>query len=208
VKSLLATRDLRQFANRACIYAELDSRLGARTRFYCAASLINRLFAQVLSVAAVRLWISGSTIEFLLRLGSYLEPINTARAASVHRSQLPPHVIDHTMVSFEQAAVQSQIDQFRIAHPEDHALAISDLDYLINGSCSLHLTWMIAESLPVTYREAMCVVRQKLGRALSFSQRSDRESVGRALIAAIRLHNHQGTAPNSDPRSGLSLLLG
>jgi hypothetical protein len=173
-----------QFDRRACTYQRLDERLGARTRFFAAAALTNRVLAELCVHRARWLWISRESIVALAALGAILEQFNLQRAQDIRHKMQSSTELDFSFVQMEQALVETVLLRWARSDISRYQRLIAELDRVL---CAAAASLPIRGSLSVRrYARVLRLLTGTSGRCLSFGSRSDRISIGQALIEEAR----------------------
>jgi hypothetical protein len=182
---------LETFAARVALYEDLDLRVGARTRFFGAAALVNSALLELCSRHRLVRVACAPGIDFLARLGGYLQVFNIAMAEGIARGRWRGSWSDVTLVTLEQAAVEALLQRLARWDGRAHRRVVRRLDRLLY--C---LAWVRGlsgcgpniELLSHGVRIAQCAQ----GRDISFASMRYRAAVGYSLIGLLR---------NSQPRS-------
>jgi hypothetical protein len=175
------------FCTRATEYGKFDANPGiqSQTRFFGAANAVSQALADVAVPVASRFEVSQQTANFLEGVGQTLEKLNQTEASAIQNGSLSGSNLDQQLVHNEQSAVQSQLDNLQQSNPDAYNKTITD----INGALNPGPVGQFASTLFGTdkaYAGVLDGVRKDLGRNIDFSNQSDREAIGNALIKHIR----------------------
>ena len=173
------------FGRRALWYRSLDLELRAKTRFFGAAALTNRVLARLYENRLnTALPLSG---RLLMRLGTELERFNTDLAASVRGSEQRGRTLDRRLVCAEQRV--AQIHWLAERRNRDRPLVERELNGFLNQShvsCLLARLWKDSHE----YCTVLASLRARMGSPLDFAVESHRVDIGCALIEHLN-RNHE-----------------
>jgi hypothetical protein len=189
------------FLHRAHLYRQWDLQLCRQTRFFGAAALTNLVLAELFSRPAARMWLAPATQSFLLKAGKVLEALNHKVAQELARRSQDTR-LDAQLVAIEQSALEYLLHSLRAADASAHAVTTSQLNRLLDLR-----TWGYLQALNLSpsagvYERVLKRVRQELNRHIRFSLQSDREHIGRTVIALLPSH---WACQLLSPRHGTSL---
>ena len=171
------------FHNRARLYESLDSRLHAKTRFFGAACVTNRVLVH-LAQSRSALARAEVCADWLSELGAALETVNRSIADALFDGSLAGPALDERIVSLEQSVVEHSLRKGRISRMGAYRDVLPAVDAVLNQS-----SWLSAFHFSPAvrwYRRVLGGVRQELASPLQFEQQSHRERIGMALISALR----------------------
>lgn len=169
---------------RGYFYAQLDARLSGSTRFFGAAALTVTMLAD-LDFPISGLFVSSSTRSEMASISSRLESFNRSTAAAIENGRLGGANLDAELVHREQTVVQTQLNALQKNDPESYKSLVSQVNGLLNPSGGT----AIAANLYATdsrYQSVLSSVRKSLGRDINFSNQSDREAIGNALVKSVK----------------------
>lgn len=172
-----------RFRRRAQLYGALDARLYARTRFFGAACVTNRVLGHLTSLGGA-LSDADLCAAWLLDLGASLETVNRSIAEAVHAGRLAGPALDEQIVSIEQSAVERSLQSAMEAQGSVYRGVVPALDAILN-----HQSWISTlhfSSAVRWYRRVLAGVRHELQTPIEFARQFHREKIGMALIAALR----------------------
>ena len=174
------------FCQRAREYGKIDGYSGieSQTRFFAAASAVSQALADVdaWSIGS-RPAVSQQTATFLEGMGLKLEAVNEGEAHLIPGTLNGPG-LDKQLVHNEQSAVQGQLDSLKQSNPAAYAKAISEINGALNSN---GLTRFFSDNAgDKDFNTVLDGVRKDLGRKIDFSNESDREAIGNALIKRMR----------------------
>lgn len=173
----------RQFQSRARLYGALDSRLHAKTRFFGAACITNRVLAYAASVGGALAY-AGACADWLADLGAALEAVNRSLAEVVYQGTEAGPQLDERIVCIEQSVVEQSLRDARSSRFNAYLEVLQALDAILN-----HASWLSALHVSSTvrwYRRVLAGVRDELNSPLEFARQNHREKIGMALITALR----------------------
>jgi RHS repeat-associated protein len=171
------------FCRRAYEYAGFDRVLGAKTRFFGAASLTTQYLADMESPIVGR-YVSDPTRQFMRQLSSELEKMNQGTALAIEHGSLSHSNLDAVMVHKEQTAVQERLDALSNKDPKAYASMIKEVNGLLNPTGAMNSASEVYGTFTTNgvYLGILNGVRNSLGRDIDFSSQSDREAIGKAAI--------------------------
>ncbi|MGD9597239.1 MAG: RHS repeat-associated core domain-containing protein, partial [Steroidobacteraceae bacterium] len=167
--------DASDFCVRSRLYefTDADHRISSRTSFFAAAAVVTNALA------------TRTQSQFMRTLSEKLENKNMIRANQIRAGQLysSGSISDNTadFVHFEQSIVQSELDDLRIANPEEYARTISEANSALNGA-SFAAAGRVTDP---NFARAVTATRKELGRDIDFSKQSDREALGNAVAHEV-----------------------
>ena len=173
-----------QFAARARLYAALDARLHATTRFFGAAALTNAALVELCAVPWVGRALYGCAIDYFDVIGCRLESINRVLARLIEGGHIMGQNLDHSLVMFEQMEVERILCQ-RHLRCHLHHRALEQINRLLH----LGQRWSSGLRYSPSIRILGQVLGQcqiRLGRPMDFAVLSDRFNIGCALTALLQ----------------------
>ena len=172
------------FLHRAHLYRQWDLRLFRQTRFFGAAALTNLVLADLFSRPAARMWLAPGTQSFLLEAGKVLQALNFKVAEELARRSQNTN-IDAQLVAIEQSALEYLLHSLRAADAAAHAVTTSQLDRLLDLRGWRYLPALNLSPSAGVYERVLKRVRRELNRHIRFLLQSDREHIGRTVIALL-----------------------
>ena len=177
------------FCQRAVEYGKMDSDQAVRgqTRFFAAASAVSQALADVAAWPVFsRPFASKDTANFLESLGRDLEKMNKAELAAIQKGSLGGPNLDARMVHMEQTEVQAQLDKLQQSNPTVYDKTIKEINGLLNPKSDGQLLASSIFTTDAAFGRILDQVRSQLGRDIDFSNQSDREAIGNAVIENLR----------------------
>jgi hypothetical protein len=173
-----------RFDQRAELYAEWDQQLCAKTRFFAAASVTNRVLG-ALTRMAFPLRLSLGAGELLERLGASLERRNRCFAERLSTEERSGALLDTWMVQSEQQRVEGFLKEWAVIWPAHMRRVTAELDEILNWDfpCSL---WNALLPSVSGYFSVLRLARHEVGAPIEFAQQAHRVRIGQVLIEAIR----------------------
>jgi len=191
-----APPSVRSFQTRAALYGRLDAHLRQKTRFFGAAALTNQVLAYLAS-ARSGLLCSPATANWLCSIGACLEARNIRLADRIGRRYFAGAALDQQLVSVEQSMVEDALKAARGAQRGNYTATLAEMNALLNDRLWPALFWPRSEVRG--YARILATVRSDLGSPIEFSQQRHRETIGTALIAALRRRDsHQSRVNRPD----------
>ncbi len=179
------TRVWEPFLHQARLYRRWDRQLFLQTRFFGAAALTNALLADLLSRPAAWLWLVPSTQELLLGAGARLEVLNCNVAHELAECSLRDDALDARLVMIEQSALEHFLHASQASDATAHAVVMSQLDLLLDLRAWRQLCAFQLNPAACLYEHVLKRVRQELNRRVRFASQSDREHIGRTMMALL-----------------------
>jgi hypothetical protein len=173
-----------RFEQRAELYADWDRQLRAKTRFFAAACLTNRVLG-VLARMAFPVRLSAGAVELLEKLGASLEPGNRSLAMRVRAGKRSGALLDAWMVQIEQRRVESFLDGWGALRPTTVRRVTAELDGVLNWNVPCSLCCNLLPSLS-GYLGVLRLVRSEIGPRIEFARQAHRVRIGQELIEGIR----------------------
>ena len=190
-----ASLSLTSFQTRAALYGRLDAQLRQKTRFFGAAALTNRVLACLTTVRAALC--SQATCDWLCSIGGCLEARNVGLAKQIGHRQLAGPTLDRELVAVEQSVVEAVLGGARRVD----AAALAEINALLNHWYRAALICPRADLRG--YARVLATVRRELASPIDFGQQRHRETIGLALIAALRQReSNQVIRPDAGPCAG------
>jgi RHS repeat-associated protein len=187
----IGANGLSDYCRRGELYRRFDYKFATSTRFFAAASMTVTYLANSELIGSGFL-LSNSTSSFMSKLSGQLEGVNIKAAKAIEAGSLGGRNLDARLINMEQKYVQSALDGFKSNNPKAYALAIGEINGLLNSSGT---TKFLGSTYPSdrSYMRVVDGVRKDLGRDINFAKQSDREAIGNALISQVR--NSGGCTP-------------
>ena len=135
------------------------------------------------------MWLASSTQSFLLETGKVLEALNSRLADELSRRSQNDK-LDARLVAAEQSALEYLLHSVRVADGAAHAVVVSQLNRLLDLREWGYLRAFNLSSSACVYERVLRLVRGELNRDIRFSFQSDREHIGRTVIALLRRAPH------------------
>lgn len=175
---------LSHFAARVRLYTTLDEKLGARTRFFGAAALVNEVLVEWCSLPCPGRWVFGSAVTLLSRAGAHLESLNVAMARRLE-SGGRDRDLDHRLVAAEQRELETLLQrQVQTARPL-HRCAVRQINRLLSWAGDGVLPSGRCPSVGI-FSDVLARLRADLSRPLDFALLDDRIGIGLALTRELR----------------------
>jgi hypothetical protein len=159
-------------------YRRLDAEpaIRSRTDFFAAASVVTRVLAY------------GGATPFMAALSGSLERVNVLRARLIRSGLLyVTGTVDCNTLDFiryEQRRVQRVLDRLRAFDPDGYSEQIRTANRLIALALELGAAYASGDLGIFIHGAKSCLAR--LGRAVEFSEQSDREALGEELARSAR----------------------
>jgi hypothetical protein len=170
-----------RFADRVRLYAGLDEKLHAKTRFFGAAAVTNAALVELCSLPCPGRW--RFAIDYFGLIGTALETLNIKWARSIEGGAGAKVDLDSSLVTLEQLEVERLLRQHQSQHC--HGRALEQINWL--------LQWVHPLARPLThcpgigiYRQVLAHLRARLGRRVDFALLEDRIGIGHALTRSLR----------------------
>ena len=173
------------FRYRVLLYRQWDRQLFQRTRFFAAAAVTNVVLADLFSRAAARIWLAPATQAFLLDAGRVLQALNTQIADELTGCCVPIGELDARLVSIEQSALERVLRTLQATDAAAHTVVTAQLDRLLGTSRCCYLRLLHLHPATYVYERVLMRVRRELNRPIRFALQSDREHIGRTVIALL-----------------------
>lgn len=184
-EACVAANSRSPYCARARTYSKYDQAVKSQTRFFSAASSTVEFLANAdIPLATEMIGISTSK-SLLDSISSKLESANASTFQSIVTGELGGGNLDAAMVSYEQGLVQEALDAYAGNDPAGYDEVITEINSLLNAGGVLRAMSSIIES-DRRYTAILDGVRADLGRNIDFSNQSDREAIGNALIKEVR----------------------
>ena len=184
------------YCQRADLYANFDSLVHNKTRFFAAASAASQALANVAVPGLGRVGTSPETRAFLEKTGEALQALNTETVGKIISGQITGSgaELDAKIVHLEQTAVQGQLDSLKQSNPTGYSDAIKEINSLLNsngGGAASFLAGASGLIFPTdkAYADVLADVRNSLGHDIDFANQQDREAIGNALANHVRQTN-------------------
>jgi RHS repeat-associated protein len=184
------------YCQRADLYANFDSLVHDKTRFFAAASAASQALANVAVPGLGRVGTSSGTRAFLESTGEALQALNTQTVGKIISGQITGSGadLDAKIVHLEQTAVQGQLDSLKQSDPAGYSDAVKEINSLLNsngGIAASALAGLSGAIFPTdkAYADVLADVRNGLGHDIDFGNQQDREAIGNALANHIRQGN-------------------
>jgi hypothetical protein len=197
------------FAARVALYGDWDRRMRARTRFFAAAALINAALLELCSHHLLLGTAYASGIDFLARLGGYLQAFNIAIANGIERGRWDGVCPDRSLVTLEQAAAEKVLKQFSRYDERAHRRVIRQIDRLLYCLGHARSSGLVGCSPSVALlRQGVRIARSRAGSGVSFAAMRDRVAIGEALIRLLRNSELECGQPlrGAFPAGGLNMI--
>ena len=198
------------YCQRADLYANFDSLVHDKTRFFAAASAASQALANVAVPGLGRVGTSSGTRAFLESTGEALQALNTQTVGKIVSGQITGSGagLDAQIVHLEQTAVQGQLDSLKQSDPTGYSDAVKEINSLLNsnggvGASILGEASQILFGTDKAYADVLADVRKSLGHDIDFANQQDREAIGNALTNHVRQTNGcdvAGDRANGCPR--------
>jgi hypothetical protein len=183
---------LETFSARAALYEDLDLRFGARTRFFAAAALVNAALLELCSRHGLVRIACAPAIDFLARLGGYLQVFNIAMAEDIERGRWGGSWSDDTLVTLEQAVVEALLQRFARWDGCAHRRVMRQLDRLLHCLAWARVTGVSGCGPSIgLLSHGLRLARCGQGGGISFASMPYRTAVGNSLIRLLR-HSQRG----------------
>ena len=173
------------FRHRVLLYRQWDRELFHRTRFFAAAAVTNVVLADLFSRAAAQIWLAPATQAFLLDAGRVLETLNTEIADELIERPVASDNLDVRLVAIEQSALERVLRTLQATDAPAHAVVTAQLDRLLDTSRWCYLRLFDLHPGTCVYERVLTRVRRELRRPIRFALQSDREHIGRTVIALL-----------------------
>jgi hypothetical protein len=168
------------YCQRAEMYAAWDNTVGAKTRFFAAASATMEMFGN-LALFPIKYFIaSGSTRSHMSAISTRIEAENRRMVREVPGSRLSGVALDRALIHREQGVVQKYLDELKGKDPKAYSGFVSEVNSMLNGGSGSPY------STDKVYLGVLDKVREKLGGKIDFSNQSHREAIGAGLTSYIR----------------------
>jgi RHS repeat-associated protein len=175
------------FCRRADLYHAFQIRFSGTTDFFGAASATTRMLASIEIRPMSSFFTSRETRDFLRNVSATLEELNVATALSLEAGKIPTEGLNDYLISMEQTKVQELLDQLGETSPEIYARVTSEVNSLLNaapGSAAGYSGSFYGSD--AAYQDVLSGVREDLGRDIDFTNQTDREMIGSALVEKVK----------------------